>query len=66
MFSEKIRRCPDCNKRLEIVYSGREEANVYMCMNDKCKSYAKAFGRYVRNDNTEQFAAAAVTLDNWM
>jgi len=60
----KERRCPSCGKKLEVVYSGREETTVYMCMNDRCGNYGKSFGRYQYRVNTG--INSYVTLDNWM
>jgi len=60
----KEKRCPDCGKKLEVVYSGRAKTTVYMCMNDRCRSYARIFGNYVRHVNIEK--TDVITLDNWM
>ena len=38
--------CPECGKKLEIVYSGRHDGTVFMCMNTKCKKFGEAFGKY--------------------
>lgn len=64
MYGKPNKICPDCGKKLEVVYSGLHEATVYMCMNARCPSYSKSFGIYHYNQIEEE--KHTLTLDEWM